>query len=73
MRQNMFRHFAFDSRYSALMTRNRDAVRLAELYDDLSYSSALKAIRQENSRNPDETFHQTGLRLIAEAVEDDQE
>jgi hypothetical protein len=67
----MFYHSYFHGHYDAQMTRNRDAVRLAELYDDLTYSSALRAIREERDRNPDETLHQAGLRLIAEAIEDD--
>jgi hypothetical protein len=54
------------------MSRNRDAVRLAELYDSLSYSGALRAIREERDRNPHETLHQVGQRLIAEALEEDE-
>jgi hypothetical protein len=50
--------------------RNKDAARLAELYNDLNYVRALTAIRE--SANLERRFHQAGLRLIAEALEDDQ-
>jgi hypothetical protein len=56
-RRNMFYHFAFHLHYDE-MTRSRDAIRLAELYDDLTYAGALRAIRQECDGNPDETLHQ---------------
>ena len=57
----MFYHFDFHRRYDAQMTQSRDAIRLAELYDDLTYAGALRAIREECDRNPDETLHQGGL------------
>ena len=49
------------------MSRNKDALRLAELRSDLTYSSALRLIRDECAKEGTGSLRQTGLRLIAEA------
>ena len=46
------------------MSRNKDAMRLAELRG-IAYSTALAAIREECGRNPRESLHDTAVRLIA--------
>ncbi|MDX3525993.1 hypothetical protein P1P75_05970 [Streptomyces sp. ID05-39B] len=41
-------------------------MRLGELRG-IAYADALRKLRQENDRHGDETLHETGLRMIAEA------
>ncbi len=53
------------------MSRNKDAVRLAELRSDLTYSSALQLIRDECTKEGTGSLRATGLRLIAEASDPD--
>jgi hypothetical protein len=55
------------------MSRNKDALRLAELRSDLTYSSALRLIRDECAKEGAGSLRQTGLRLIAAASKLDAE
>jgi hypothetical protein len=55
------------------MSRNKEALRLVELRSDLTYSSALRLIRDECTKEGTGSLRQTGLRLIAEASKLDAE
>ncbi|AKZ60782.1 hypothetical protein SAM23877_p073 (plasmid) [Streptomyces ambofaciens ATCC 23877] len=45
------------------MSRNKDAVRLAVL-KGVSYSMALRVIREAHAESPDESHHAVAVRLI---------
>ena len=51
------------------MSRNRDAVRLAEV-KGISYASALRLINQAHDETENESQHSVALRLIAEAEQE---
>lgn len=48
------------------MGRNKDVVRLAEV-TGVRYTTALHRLRAECDKAPEESLHQTALRLIGEA------